>query len=458
MIHTMKRVFICFFSFILCFSMFTGYGICAKADEEDQVIHVSEVILDYDYCTVFSGETQKLTATVFPEDATDKSVIWYSDNQDIAEVDESGIVYGKQPGDTTITVTTNDGGYSASCSIWVEDRPPITPSVELNKHKMTLRVGQSETLIATVSPSDFIVDFQSDDTNIAIVDNQGKVTAIADEGIAEPSSAVIWALAGVPHFFNTDICIVTVEDPINAFIRRLYKLCFGRNADKSGFTMWTDKLRSGKSTAAYVAQAFFTSREMKNMELSNDEFVERCYQVMMDRASDAGGKKNWVSKLDIGMSQTYVLRGFIASREFSKICADYGITVGSISLTEARDQNQGITEFVSRCYSEVLGRKADTGGLNDWCNRILTASSRKQAAINAASNGFFHSEEYMNKHTSNDQYVRTLYRTFLGREADQGGYNDWMNKLRTGTSRDSVMKGFANSTEFANIMANYGIK
>ena len=458
MIHTMKRVFICFFSFVLCFSMFTGYGICAKAEEEDQVIHVSEVILDYHSCTVFSGETQKLTATVFPEDATDKSVIWYSDDQDIAEVDESGIVYGKQPGDTTITVTTNDGGYRASCSIWVEDRPPITPYVELNKHKMTLRVGQSETLIATVSPSDFIVDFQSADTNIATVDNQGKVTAIADEGIAEPSSAVIWALAGIPHWFNTDICTVTVEDPVKAFVRRLYKLCFGRNADKGGFTMWTDKLRSGKSTAAYVAQAFFTSREMKNMELSNDEFVERCYQVMMGRASDAGGKKDWVSCLEAGMSETYVLSGFVGSKEFTNICSDYGVNRGSIRITEARDLNKGITGFVSRCYTEVLGRNAERAGLNLWCKHIWVSPNRKLTAIDVASNGFFHSEEYRMKNSTDEEYIRTLYRTFLGREADQGGFNDWMKKLENGTSRDTVLRGFAYSLEFAIIMANYGIR
>ncbi|MBR4445036.1 MAG: DUF4214 domain-containing protein, partial [Solobacterium sp.] len=101
---------------------------------------------------------------------------------------------------------------------------------------------------------------------------------------------------------------------------------------------------------------------------------------------------------------------------------------------------------------------AEVGGLNDWCKRILTASNRKQAAIDAASNGFFHSPEYMNKHTNNDQYVRTLYRTFLGREADQGGYNNWMKALNSGTSRDEVMKGFANSAEFAKIMAKYGIQ
>ena len=245
---------------------------------------------------------------------------------------------------------------------------------------------------------------------------------------------------------------------VKPFVERLYKLCFNRDADVGGLNNWMYYLLTGKKTAAQIVQSFFTSKEMQNLKLSDEEIVERCYQVMMGRASDAGGKKGWVEKLDAGMSVTYVLRGFVGSTEFDKICKQYGITRGSINVTEPRDKNFGITSFVSRCYSEVLGRKADIGGLNDWCNRILTASNRKQAAINAASNGFFHSEEYMNKHTSNDQYVRTLYRTFLGREADQGGYNDWMNRLRNGTSRDSVMKGFANSAEFAKIMAKYGIK
>lgn len=120
--------------------------------------------------------------------------------------------------------------------------------------------------------------------------------------------------------------------------------------------------------------------------------------------------------------------------------------------------NYGVTAFVSRCYSEVLGRKADTGGLNTWCKKILTSSNKKQAAIDTASHGFFHSAEYQNKKTTNDQYVRTLYRTFLGREADTSGYNNWMKALRSGTSRDSVMNGFAYSKEFANIMEKYGIK
>ena len=388
--------------------------------------------------------------------------IWNNDNTCIARItcSEDGYIE-EYPCTVEEIVVDGNTVLKATVTIYGKEYSNIKgsesekPSVQLNKTELTLRVGKNETLIATVIPEGTKLTWSSSDTSVATVDQNGKVTAVADTGIGTPAQAEITATVNGSVSAK---CIVTVEDPINGFVRRLYKLCFNRTADPGGFRQWTNGLRTKKNSAAATVRFFFTSQEFKNLKLNDEDFVEMCYQVMMDRASDAGGKKNWVSKLDIGMSQTYVLRGFIASREFSKICADYGITVGSINLTEPRDQNQGITEFVSRCYSEVLGRKADTGGLNDWCNRILTASSRKQAAINAASNGFFHSEEYMNKHTTNDQYVRTLYRTFLGREADTGGYNDWMNKLRTGTSRDIVMKGFANSTEFANIMAKYGIK
>ncbi len=69
--------------------------------------------------TLDEGQTGQLTKTVSPDDATDKSVTWSSDNTSVANVDENGLVTAVSEGNATITATTNDGGYTATCEIEV---------------------------------------------------------------------------------------------------------------------------------------------------------------------------------------------------------------------------------------------------------------------------------------------------------------------------------------------------
>ncbi|MBR3357311.1 MAG: leucine-rich repeat protein [Solobacterium sp.] len=331
--------------------------------------------------------------------------------------------------------------------------------VELNKNELTLRVGKSEKLTATVLPADAedkSVTWSSSDPTAVTVDQNGRVTAVADHGIEQPSQAVITVTTKDGGY--TASCTVTVEDPINQFVRRLYRLCFDREAEESGFNTWTTVLKNRSYTAARAVVGFFLSDEMKALDLEPEEFVERCYLVMMDRESDEGGMKTWSDCLDAGMSELFILSGFIGSGEFQAICADTGIEVGTIKITEARDMNFGITAFVSRCYTEVLERTAEAEGLNTWCGYIFKDANRKANAIWVASNGFFHSPEYLAKHTSDAEYVHTLYRTFFGRDEDEGGYKTWMGELAKGKSRDYVMSGFSNSKEFNEIMASYGIR
>ena len=72
--------------------------------------------------------------------------------------------------------------------------------------------------------------------------------------------------------------------------------------------------------------------------------------------------------------------------------------------------------------------------------------------------GFVFSEEYLHKNTTNDQYVRMLYRLYMDREPDADGYNTWMGMLRRQEmSREQVMEGFSRSKEFRNICARYGM-
>ena len=124
-------------------------------------------------------------------------------------------------------------------------------------------------------------------------------------------------------------CKVTVEDPVSAFVRRLYKYCFNRDPDKGGFNYWAGDLKSKKITAAEAVKGFFDSTEMKNLNLKPAETIERCYLVMMDRKSDAGGKKYWEGIFK-SKGKLEVLKGFVDSNEFTKICKDFNIVKGSI--------------------------------------------------------------------------------------------------------------------------------
>ena len=77
------------------------------------------------------GETQTLTITVLPANATDKSVSWKSSNSSVATVSSSGEVTAKSAGSATITVTTKDGGKTATCSVEVVEDAPVLQAVDL---------------------------------------------------------------------------------------------------------------------------------------------------------------------------------------------------------------------------------------------------------------------------------------------------------------------------------------
>ena len=83
--------------------------------------HVSSVKLNKTSGTLKTGETLQLRATISPSDAMDDSVTWSSSNKDVATVSSNGLVTAKGPGTAVITVKSNDGGKTATCTITVEE-------------------------------------------------------------------------------------------------------------------------------------------------------------------------------------------------------------------------------------------------------------------------------------------------------------------------------------------------
>ena len=113
------------------------------------VIPVTGVSLDESSITLDVGGNQTLTATVTPEDATNKKVRWSSDNEAVATVSEDGVVTAVAGGTAVITATTHDGLFTASCTVTVNapDAPPTITTDTLPDGK----VGEaySQTLTAT---------------------------------------------------------------------------------------------------------------------------------------------------------------------------------------------------------------------------------------------------------------------------------------------------------------------
>jgi len=246
---------------------------------------------------------------------------------------------------------------------------------------------------------------------------------------------------------------VSPEMKISAFVNRLYTIILGRDAEPEGLADWTNRLVSGTASSAEIVYGIANSQEFANRGLSNDEIVETMYQAMLGRASDEGGKADWLNCLNSGMTVTGIINGFSGSQEFANICAEYGIQAGAITNCEARDRNKGLTLFVSRMYTKALNRPYDIAGLNDWTNRYLTG----EAKVSDIAFGFIFSPEFVGKGLSDSDYVDTLYRTFFNREPDEGGKADWMNKLANGMAREDVLNGFVGSQECINLVATFGI-
>lgn len=168
-------------------------------------VSVTGVSLNKTSLTLAEEASETLVATVLPSGATDKSVTWTSSNSTVASVDQAGKVTANKAGTATITVETEDGGFTATCEVTVTAVYHVT-GVTLNKTQLNLNVGASETLTPTVSPSnatDKTVTWSSSNSSVASVSN-GTVTAVA------AGSATITVKTNDGN--KTATCTVTVSE------------------------------------------------------------------------------------------------------------------------------------------------------------------------------------------------------------------------------------------------------
>jgi uncharacterized protein YjdB len=176
-----------------------------------KIIHVTGVSLDKTAASLVVGQTQQLTATVQPDNATDKSVYWISSNPNVATVDQTGNVTTVGPGSATITVVTTDGSKMATCDFTITQ--PVS-GVTLDKSTLTLTEGDNATLTATVSPEDASnkeVSWSTSDAGIVSLDQTGNVLTVKATAVKEGTAKIT---VTTKDGGKTAECAVTVSKKI----------------------------------------------------------------------------------------------------------------------------------------------------------------------------------------------------------------------------------------------------
>ena len=483
----------------------SGYNCRIKAytDKRDTTtpadVKVSRITLSASTgLTLTKGQTQKLTATVAPANATNRTVTWKTSDKNVATVSENGLVTAVGGGDATITCTAKDGSnVKATCKVTVT--VPVS-GIQLSQTSAALTVGDTLTLTKTIYPSDATnqaVTWTSSSDAVASVDSNGKITA------KTAGSAVI-TCKSVSDNSVVGICNVTVKAKVQTPSEiKVNKITLNKT---------TASVTKGKTLqlTATVAPGNATKKEVKwSTSNKNVAMVSTSGLVTAKSAGTAtitctaqdgsGVKatckitvKNPVVKVTkvtlnkttatLAPKETLTLKATVtptnatnkavtwksSNTKIATVSSSGKVTAkaaGTVTITCRAKDGSGkkatckITvytnteAYVARIYTKALGRAAEPAGLKYWVGEI---NAKRKTPVEVAEL-FFFAPEFTNKKLNNTAYVKVLYRTFMGREADQGGLNYWIGRLNKGESRKSVLEAFAGCPEFKQIVKSFGL-
>ncbi len=342
-------------------------------------------------------------------------------------------------------------------------------------------------------------------------DPSGKANWVSKLENGQPFAAVINGFCTSPEFKG--ICdsygirpgSVTIpgqpstpDEKIQAFVTRCYQIILNREPDPTGMNTWFNELKSRRKAASEIIDRFVNSPEFQGKKYSHGDAVEILYKAMLGRGSDPAGKANWVGKLNLGQPFAVIINGFCVSKEFTGICASYGITPGTVKVqylsgqteeelsmlalnakapiarrsetkpnrveiinpSDTIDLNIGTAvqavyineekakEFIGRCYREILGREASEAELETWIGQMVNGTK----SPDQIARGFLFSNEFKAKNISNEELVKVLYKVYMNRVADPEGLVSWTGKLDGGTELKALLDSFSKTSEFKKIL------
>ena len=241
-------------------------GKTAKCTVKVKSVSVTGVKLNKATLSLEKGKSETLKATISPSNASNKGVTWTSSNSKVATVDKNGKVKAIAPGTATITVKTKDKGKTAKCTVKVKS--VSVTGVKLNKATLSLEKGKSETLKATISPSNASnkgVTWTSSNSKVATVDKNGKVKAI--------SKGTATIIVKTKDKGKTAKCTVTVNDISKArqkILDNARKMVYFEWSPKYQFSAWRAQ-KTFKPGTKYKGIPYTQNVQVKN----TSEFISK---------------------------------------------------------------------------------------------------------------------------------------------------------------------------------------
>lgn len=207
-----------------------------------------------------------------------------------------------------------------------------------------------------------------------------------------------------------------------SLVSQQYRDFYEREPDGGGSLYWTGRITSGRASPSQVIEAFMRSPEFSGSRAP----VLRLYRALFSRVPDAGGFKYWTLRLRSGATPATIANHFASSPEF-----------------ESRYGRLGNSEFVSRLYLEILGRRAETTGQRYWVTQLQEGRSRGDLVSQLTESG-----EYRRRSQAEID-VSMVYLGMLRRVPDTAGFARWLTTVRSGQSIRVMIDDFLGSAEYA---------
>ena len=483
----------------------SGYNCRIKAytDKRDTTtpadVKVSRITLSASTgLTLTKGQTQKLTATVAPANATNKTVTWKTSDKNVATVSENGLVTAVGGGDATITCTAKDGSnVKATCKVTVT--VPVL-GIQLSQTSAALTVGDTLTLTKTIYPSDATnqaVTWTSSSDAVASVDSNGKITAktagsavitcksVSDNSVVGICNVTVKAKVQTPSEIKVNkitlnkttasvtkgktLQLTATVTPGNATNKEVKWSTSNKNVAMVSPSGLVTAKSAGTTTITCTAQDGSGVKATCKITVKNP--VVKVTKVTLNKTTATLAPKETLT-LKATVTPTNATNKAVtwksSNTKIATVSSSGKVTAkaaGTVTITCRAKDGSGkkatckITvytnteAYVARIYTKALGRAAEPAGLKYWVGEI---NAKRKTPVEVAEL-FFFAPEFTNKKLNNTAYVKVLYRTFMGREADQGGLNYWIGRLNKGESRKSVLEAFAGCPEFKQIVKSFGL-